>query len=404
MKQYTFWLLILLMIGFGGTTVNACNLSSFTLNNYYYDNGRYHIQTTLRIGRGVTGVTTGADGDTRSISFAFYDNQNAGINILSMSPMNLVGPYSGCGMPGFIFNSPQGPPYNCDDMAMFIDPGYYGQQPCMSYPFECISSTAQCGPAGFDTFPITFEVDKFPDSIRCFGVEGNGNPLGGCYPNLDMLILGCPSCPFYRVLDCPGPSIVQANSNCEGIVPNYRNTVDFALFCEPLVYLAQSPLAGANIGPVGTTINVSLFGSNQSPLSATCVFSLTVVNGTPPQIINCPGNQGIPANLACEFVLPNYQGLIGYAPACNQTPTVTQQPAPGTLITGSTSVTLIATDLSGNRDTCRFVVGGYDITPPILTCPSNQLFALNTNCQFVMTNLLNQGSAVDNCGGIASFT
>ncbi|MEM7039409.1 MAG: T9SS type A sorting domain-containing protein [Bacteroidota bacterium] len=45
-----------------------------------------------------------------------------------------------------------------------------------------------CGNAHSQCFQLDFTVDVFPDSIRVFGAEGAGNPVGGCYPNPDMLI------------------------------------------------------------------------------------------------------------------------------------------------------------------------------------------------------------------------
>ena len=45
-----------------------------------------------------------------------------------------------------------------------------------------------CGNVYSQCTNFTFVTNVLPDSIRVFGVEGDGNPIAGCYPNSDMLI------------------------------------------------------------------------------------------------------------------------------------------------------------------------------------------------------------------------
>lgn len=165
----------------------SCNLSNLTLTSIT-GTGPYTINVSLCIGYGRTGGVRGADNDTRSITFAFYRTAGA-VTISSFSPANIT---SGRGFSNCTMSSanigPQGAPYNSRGTIIYIDPGYYGIAPCVSQPYACITTTALCGNVGQQCTNFTFVTNVRPDSIRVFGVEGGGNPVGGCYPNSDMLI------------------------------------------------------------------------------------------------------------------------------------------------------------------------------------------------------------------------
>lgn len=178
---------LLLLLSLTGTASWACNLSSFTLVSVT-GSGPYVITANLCVGMGLTGATKGGDQSTRDISFGFYD-ADPGFTITAFTPTpDLCGPM-GCCMPG----AQVAPMGDQDGRILFTDPGYYGTAPCVTSPYGCVNSTLNCGPAQSYCVLVTFTVNQIPDSIRAYGVEGGGNPVGGCYPNPDMVIIFPPT-------------------------------------------------------------------------------------------------------------------------------------------------------------------------------------------------------------------
>jgi hypothetical protein len=168
--------------------LGACNLSAISLCGITGTAPNITICIQVCNGYGRTGSTKGADNDTRSISFGWYDSQ-PGFTINAFTPPNITSArgFSNCTMPGVNIGA-QGPPYNSQGTVIYVDPGYYGIPPCNSQPFGCVTSTALCGNAAQQCITYTFTVNQLPDSMRVFGIEGGGNPVAGCYPDADMMI------------------------------------------------------------------------------------------------------------------------------------------------------------------------------------------------------------------------
>lgn len=167
----------------------SCNLSSASLIRYHKNLfGYYDIQLEVCIGYGRTGSAAGADNNTRSISFAWYSQDNF-FQIINFSPENITSSrgFSDCTMQGRDIG-PQGAPYNSQATIVYVDPGYYGEEPCLSHPYACITNTQLCGNIGQQCIYYNFTTYSIPDSIRIFGIEGDGFPLSGCYLDRDMTI------------------------------------------------------------------------------------------------------------------------------------------------------------------------------------------------------------------------
>jgi hypothetical protein len=181
-------LVIVFLVGLP-SVVFGCNLSDISLCGVTPGPGlNYTICIIACNGYGRTGASKGADNDTRSISFGWYDSQ-PGFDVVSFLPANITSArgFSNCTMPGADIGA-QGAPYNSQGTVIYIDPGYYGVAPCVAQPFGCVGSTAACGNVAQQCITYTFVVNQVPDSVRVFGVEGGGNPVAGCYPSADMMI------------------------------------------------------------------------------------------------------------------------------------------------------------------------------------------------------------------------
>lgn len=151
----------------------ACDRSSIQLDSLVYDGTNYDIYITQNIGGGVTGAVRGAGNATFTFAYAFYGNPAMGISFFT--PM-MQADSTGVINPG----GNVGPAFGSVFAIGYISTGN---------AYACINSTAICGNAHTDVKQAHFTVDILPDSIRLFGVEGAGNPLAGCYPNADMLLI-----------------------------------------------------------------------------------------------------------------------------------------------------------------------------------------------------------------------
>ena len=357
MHPHRFVSVFLLIFCFLYQPTKACNLSDFALTSVTYDNNtqEFVISTLLHVGSGRTGNTYGADDATRTIAFGFY-KACAPIVVNSYLPATLNAIFSGCNMPGTNLG-PQGPPYNSQATVIYIDPGYYGNPLCTANPFGCISSTANCGNIVSAPYNLVWRTTSIPDSIRVFGVEGNGNPLAGCYPNPDMKIDFCSQGYCSANIWCPPNQVLAVGGTCTALLPSYAGGVGFSYNClaPPQPTITQSPTAGTTISGLGTTTTVTLTAQFSTMLSANCSFGVTLVDLIPP-VVTCPANAMLQLGTNCQGPIPNYT-QSNVTDNCS-IDTVTQTPAAGTLLTapGSTTITLTATDGSGNTSSCSFTL------------------------------------------------
>ncbi len=187
MKISTFkiFALGLLAVLMSSNIVRACNLSDLTFISITGTTGPFVINLRLCVGMGITGSTKGGDQSTNSVFFGFWDH-SPGFTVLSYTPNSMNGPM-GCIMPSNNFGPD--PYYGIQGEVQYTDPGYYGFHiPCTNSPYGCVNSNVLCGPARSFCTNFSFTVNQIPDSVRVFGAEGGGNPVGGCYPNPDMKV------------------------------------------------------------------------------------------------------------------------------------------------------------------------------------------------------------------------
>ena len=113
---------------------------------------------------------------------------------------------------------------------------------------------------------------------------------------------------------------------------------------------------------------------NSTPVSA---------QPTPPEI-TCPVNQTVSADESCQSGLLDYTGMTTAIDDEDPDPTITQAPVSGTTIDGitTTTVTMTATDDSGNSSSCQFDVAQVDDTAPTITCPGDMTVTADENGWF----------------------
>jgi hypothetical protein len=177
------FLSLLLLTATASRSLFACNLSDLTLLSVT-GSGPFVVTMRLCTGMGLTGSTKGGDQSTRSVFFGFSSTDPT-FMITAYTPPAMTGPM-GCTNLGA--NYGPDPYYGLAWEILYTDPAYYGDPFCTNQPYGCVNSTALCGNAQAYCQNFSFTMNVLPDSARVYGVEGGGNPIGGCYPNPDMLI------------------------------------------------------------------------------------------------------------------------------------------------------------------------------------------------------------------------
>ncbi|PIZ08056.1 MAG: hypothetical protein COY56_05830 [Flavobacteriaceae bacterium CG_4_10_14_0_8_um_filter_34_31] len=147
----------------------------------------------------------------------------------------------------------------------------------------------------------------------------------------------------------------------------------------------------ASIGNQIVTLTVTDTEGNINTAQA----NVTVIDNLMPNI-GTASNQTVSGNVNCQATLANYTSLVLATDNCGS-PTITQNPPAGTLITGTTTVTLTATDASGNFDTTTFNVIIEDTTNPTINTIADQSVSGDAACQGLVGDYSSLAFVSDNC-------
>ncbi|MDF1673642.1 MAG: HYR domain-containing protein [Vicingaceae bacterium] len=111
--------------------------------------------------------------------------------------------------------------------------------------------------------------------------------------------------------------------------------------------------------------NVMLYVTDSSGNMDSCMAIVTVLDTIPPTVI-CPSDQTVETDVTCMYEIIDYTSLAtSLMDNCDMNNLmITQDPAAGTMVTaenisnssGQTMVTIIVQDMSGNIDSCDFVI------------------------------------------------
>jgi hypothetical protein len=126
--------------------------------------------------------------------------------------------------------------------------------------------------------------------------------------------------------------------------------------------------------PVGRTI-VTVTASLSGQTVGQCSFTITVVDNEAPKI-NCPTDITINSSPGQASALVNFPSPR-ITDNCGIDRVVFDPPTGSLFPIGTTTVSLTAFDISGNRATCFFRVIVLDQEPPRVICPAN--FTVNTS-------------------------
>jgi gliding motility-associated-like protein len=196
------------------------------------------------------------------------------------------------------------------------------------------------------------------------------------------------------VINCPPNQNVFFNASCQYSLLDYTVMATSSDNCGA-VTITQAPTAGTLI--TGTT-TVILTADDGNGNTQTCSFDVIPTDNIPPAIA-CPADQNVAFDAGCQYTLLDYTGMAVTFDNCGPI-TVTQMPMAGTIISGTTTITLTATDGAGLQTSCTFDVIPTDQTSPTIVCPADQNVFYDTNCEFVLLDYTGLAATADNCGPI----
>ncbi|XP_038045080.1 hyalin-like [Patiria miniata] len=154
---------------------------------------------------------------------------------------------------------------------------------------------------------------------------------------------------------------------------------------------------------LGVTTPVEYTATDPDDNEATCIFFVTILDGTRPVITNCPLDITLPTAphlriARVDWTEPTAEDNSGYV---RLTPNLSPG---GSFPLGKTKVVYTATDAAGLRDRCRFTVTVEDTEAPVFdSCPQDIIKETNANGKFDYPTW-SYPHAVDNSGVTPDIT
>lgn len=161
----------------------------------------------------------------------------------------------------------------------------------------------------------------------------------------------------------------------------------------PSIVQIAGPSSGSSI-PVGVT-TIVYRATDGVGNTATCSFTVTVVDAQPPTITCPPNVTAAAAPGICTAVVA--YGAITATDNCTA-PSITLvsgQASNSVFPLGVSTIVYRATDAAGNSSTCSFTVTVFDLQPPTISCPAN--VSVQCASQVPPVNIASV-VANDNCG------
>lgn len=194
------------------------------------------------------------------------------------------------------------------------------------------------------------------------------------------------------------------------------NPVDFSIatnwyFNPNLTQLAGTYNAASNVFTptifVDNVIRIVYFAITDGSGGCSRTVSKKITfDDTEAPMISCPANATVNLSTACKASV-GVRTLASKSDNCTPSASIsqTQSPPATVLITGHNTVqvvTITASDMAGNTQTCTMTVTAKDITPPNITCPANITTTNNTGLCSSMVEYF-APTVTDNCSATLSL-
>ena len=196
----------------------------------------------------------------------------------------------------------------------------------------------------------------------------------------------------------PGNLVVYADNHCKATLSDYSQSVVVTDNCDTSPMLAQDPIPGTVIS--GSVNVITLTATDHANNSSGVSFNIEVRDTIAPVITVHPGNQKTYANDHCNAALADYTQSLSATDNCDTSLEITQDPPPGTLISGAhNTLTLTASDHSNNHTSIGFNVEVSDTVAPVIHCAESKTIDLaeGKDSYVVAGDEFDPVSGTDNC-------
>ncbi|MFT6013055.1 MAG: hypothetical protein ACI860_000760 [Chitinophagales bacterium] len=195
-------------------------------------------------------------------------------------------------------------------------------------------------------------------------------------------------------LVCPGGSV---NLSWTG---SLNDAVEWFIYSGSCggTFLGSTASNTFSVTPAAFPTTYYIRGEGGCSTPSTC-GTIDILGDVTNPTVTCPGNQTGIANASCNFAVPDYTGMGTGADNCSIGALI-QIPAAGTNVgSGTTIITLIAVDGSGNNASCSFNLVVSDNINPSITCPADQTDHVDGLCEFSILDYTSIATVSDNCTG-----
>ena len=264
---------------------------------------------------------------------------------------------------------------------------------CLAFLADYTSSgsVTDCNAASptITQIPVAGTVIGVTTTVTLTTEDDNGN-LGECTFLVQLEDQSIPT------IVCPPNQTFGTDASCGYSLADYTALATASDNCDTDVAVTQNPVATS---PVSGNTLVTLTGTDDSGLTASCQFTVIATDVIAPIITVCPGDDLVSVAANCTHIVGNYTGDVVYTDNCLSA-SVSQSPLAGSLIGGNTAVTLTVTDQAGNSEDCTFmIIPEDDDAPTIFGCPGDIVQSNDAGlCGAVVT--FGPITAIDNCAGV----
>ncbi|MCB9165313.1 MAG: HYR domain-containing protein [Flavobacteriales bacterium] len=201
-------------------------------------------------------------------------------------------------------------------------------------------------------------------------------------------------------ISCPANISMNVDAGSCGAVVNYVTPVGSDNCTGATTVRTAGPASGSTF-PIGTT-TVTHTVTDAAGLTASCSFTVTVVDNIPP-VISCPPNISMNVDAGSCGAVVNYPTPVGSDNCTGATTVRTAGPASGSSFPiGTTTVTHTVTDAAGLTASCSFTVTVVDNLPPQLnSCPLDITIVASPGACTAIANWF-EPTATDNCSASLS--
>jgi len=252
--------------------------------------------------------------------------------------------------------------------------------------YTALTTTADnCGSVTVTQAPASGTIVTATTSVTLYANDGNGN-IDSCAFNVIPADNTAPS------ITCLADQNVSLSASCDYTLLDYTTLTTTADNCSSTITVTQSPASGTIITSI---ITVWMYADDGNGNIDSCSFNVAPFDSIAP-IATC---QDITVYLdATGNVTIAASDIDGGSTDECGVPTLTvSQSSFSCLDMGVNAVTLFASDVMGNIDSCLSNVTVMDTITPTIVCPGDQNVSFASTCDYTLLDYSALVTVTENC-------